>query len=97
MFDVYILRSDSIGRFYIGSTEDLERRLAEHNANLAPATKNRGPWRLVYDEVHLTRSAAMRRERYFKTGRGREDLQRLLAGKAVSPIGRGRRGDTLNQ
>jgi putative endonuclease len=79
MFHVYVLRSQSTGRLYVGSTGDLPRRLAEHQANLATATKNRGPWELVYREKHTTRSAAMVRERYFTTGRGREGLQRLLA------------------
>ncbi len=78
MFYLYVLRSDSSGRFYIGSTSHLERRLAEHNANPARATKNRGPWRLVYQEAHPTRGAAMRRERYFKTGKGREEFRRFL-------------------
>ena len=79
MYYVYILRSDSTGKLYKGSTEDLQRRLEEHTANMASATKNRGPWKLVYYETYPTRSAAMLRERYFNTGKGREELSRLLA------------------
>ncbi len=78
MFYVYVLCSESTDRFYIGSTSDLQRRLAEHNGNLAASTKNRGPWRLVHSEEHASRSAAVRRERYLKTGKGREELRRLL-------------------
>jgi predicted GIY-YIG superfamily endonuclease len=46
---------------------------------MASATKNRGPWKLVHYETHPTRSGTMLRERYFKTGMGREELSRLLA------------------
>ncbi len=84
MFFVYVLHSETAGRFYIGSTSDLERRLAEHNSNLATATKNRGPWRLVHRECFPTRGAAIIRERYLKTGKGRREIQKLLETSAVS-------------
>jgi predicted GIY-YIG superfamily endonuclease len=50
MYSVYVLRSQSCSRLYVGSTSNLERRIQQHNENLAAATKNRGPWRLVYQE-----------------------------------------------
>ena len=78
MFHVYVLRSESTGRYYIGSTSDLRRRLADHNADLATATKHRGPWRLVYTEQHPTRGAAMLRERHFKTGKGCAEIRGIL-------------------
>ncbi len=74
MFHVYILRSEATGRLYVGSTGDLERRVAEHNMGKATATKHWGPWVLVYKEGYPNRGSAMRRERYFKTGRGRDEL-----------------------
>jgi putative endonuclease len=80
MFHTYILRSEVTGHLYIGSTSDLTRRIDEHNAGLATATKNRGPWRLVHSEEYETRSLAVRRERYLKTGRGRQELTHLLEG-----------------
>jgi predicted GIY-YIG superfamily endonuclease len=86
MFDVYVLRSESTGCFYIGSTGDLRRRLDEHNADLARATKNRGPWCLVHSEEYATRSLAVGRGRYLKTGKGRQELTHLLEG--VTPKGR---------
>ncbi|MGO8736560.1 MAG: GIY-YIG nuclease family protein [Terriglobia bacterium] len=81
MYHVYILRSETTGKLYKGSTEYPQRRLEQHSANIVTATKNRGPWKLVYHETHPTRSAAMLRERCFKTGKGREELSRLLAGE----------------
>ncbi|OQW97253.1 MAG: hypothetical protein BWK77_02270 [Verrucomicrobia bacterium A1] len=43
---LYILRSAQ-GRNYIGSTDDIQRRLAQHNRNLVKSTAQRGPWILV--------------------------------------------------
>ena len=78
VYSTYVLRSESRSQLYVGSTSDLAKRLKEHNDNQAPATKNRGPWKLVYSEDLPDRSSAMRRERYFKTGKGREELKRLI-------------------
>lgn len=81
MFYVYVLRSETTGRFYTGSTQDLDSRLVEHNSNCATATKNRGPWRLVHSEAFATRKEAVARERYFKTGKGRIELEAILCVK----------------
>ena len=81
MFHVYVLRSETTGRFYTGSTEDLDGRLLEHNSNCAAATKNRGPWKLLYSESFANRKEAMARERYFKTGKGRAELKALLSSR----------------
>ena len=59
---VYILRSDSTGRFYVGSTDHLERRISEHLRGKNLATRNRGPWRLAYREKFDTLLDARRRE-----------------------------------
>jgi putative endonuclease len=75
MFIVYVLCSLSTGKLYIGQTSDLKRRLQEHQAGNARYTRGRGPWRLVYKEAYQTRSEAMKREKYLKSGKGREDLK----------------------
>ena len=77
MFYVYVLRSGKTGRRYIGFCEDLDDRLRRHNAGESKATKHGIPWTLLHAEGFATRSAAMTRERYFKTGRGRDELERL--------------------
>jgi predicted GIY-YIG superfamily endonuclease len=67
-FWVYILENPR-GQFYIGSSDDPERRLAEHNdaeRGHVTFTHKNGPWRLVWKEPHPTRSAAMARERQIK-------------------------------
>jgi putative endonuclease len=74
-FSVYVLKSLKSGKLYIGQTQDLTSRLEQHNNGSSPYTKNRGPWVLVYKEVFSSRSEAMIRERFFKTGKGREFLK----------------------
>ncbi len=66
----YILKSLSHGTHYYGSTENLEKRLKEHNAGRQKYTKGRRPWVLHYSETFETRQEAMQRERYFKTIEG---------------------------
>ncbi len=78
MFYVYVLRSQTTGRLYTGSTWDLHRRLNEHAQGLSFSTRRGGPWELVHQEQFPTRGEAMSRERYLKTGKGREELQVLL-------------------
>jgi putative endonuclease len=78
MFSVYVLRSVMTGRFYTGYTSDLSHRIEQHNHGITKSTKHEGPWELVHQEHFATRSEAMRRERYLKTGKGREELKRLL-------------------
>ena len=50
------------------------KRLRRHNAGVVSATKNGTPWILVLSEAFLRRSEAIMRERYFKTGRGRDEV-----------------------
>ena len=79
MFFVYVLRSRMTGSLYTGATSNLEARLAQHNSDQSISTKHRGPWDLMDHEEFATVGEAMRRERYFKTGKGRDELKRILA------------------
>jgi putative endonuclease len=74
MFNVYVLRSGKTGRHYVGSCEDLNDRLRRYNAGESKGTKHGIPWTLLHAENVAIRSAAMTRERDFKTGRGRDEL-----------------------
>lgn len=80
MFYVYVLQSDSTGRFYIGQTNDLTDRISVHNSGLARYTRSRVPWTLVHTEEYETRGEAMVRERQLKGGQGREWLKGKLRG-----------------
>jgi len=82
------MESITTGRWYIGQTEDLERRLAEHNNrehNVSKYTsRHKGPWRLIYHEERPTRSEAMERERWLKSGIGRRWINEKF-GRASPP------------
>jgi putative endonuclease len=68
----------STNRYYIGQTQNVEKRLAYHNANYSKALKNRGPWRLVYSEGYAIRAEAMRRERQIKSWKDHAMIERLV-------------------
>ena len=86
---VYLLRN-SAGRFYVGQTENLDERLASHNRKDKLAgkfTRKNGPWSLVWSEAHVTRAAAMAREREIKNWKSAQLIQnRLLNQKRGSVV-----------
>ena len=75
---VYILESELDGRLYKGQTSDIDNRIKEHNSGKTNSTKGDKPWKLVYFETFETRDEAVLREKYFKTGIGREFLKEKL-------------------
>ncbi len=62
---IYLLKSEE-GYHYIGQTEDLNRRLSEHNFHTAHLTKHGNNWRIIYTEEFYTCSEAMKREKWLK-------------------------------
>ena len=75
---VYVLHSGKDRKFYVGSTNNLKKRFAEHNNGLVAATKKRRPLKLVYYEGCLSKIDAFRREKYLKTGWGKRYLKSRL-------------------
>ncbi len=71
MFFVYVLFSSKFGRFYVGMTNDMERRLAEHNNKKMSSTKAYVPWKIIHVEKLLSRREARDREKYLKSAAGR--------------------------
>jgi len=65
------------GRRHIRSCENLEDRLRRHSSGDSKATLHGIPWALVHSESFSNRAEAVRKERYYKTGRGRDELDRL--------------------
>ena len=76
---MYILRSLKDGLFYIGSTNDLKRRFAEHQRGANISTSKRLPLELVFYEAYPTKVDAERREKYFKTAKGKTTLKQMLS------------------
>ncbi|MEK7531527.1 MAG: GIY-YIG nuclease family protein [Patescibacteria group bacterium] len=83
MYFVYILQSQKDFGFYTGLAKDITRRLREHNAGQIRPTKSRIPFRLVYSESFITRAKARSREKFFKTGTGRELRDKILKNKII--------------
>ena len=76
MFYAYVLKSEKNGRQYIGSTDNLKRRLEEHNSGIGGTyTKNNRPFTLIYYEAYIAYDLARKAERFYKTGKGREVLK----------------------
>ena len=76
---VYILRSDmDLRHFYIGFTEDLHSRLANHNAGKVRHTAKYRPWRLKTYIAFSDRAAAREFERYLKSASGRAFAKKRL-------------------
>ena len=78
MWYVYVLRSLKNGRLYTGSTNDLQRRLQEHQRGKNRYTRHAGPFELMYKEEYSTRLDARQRELFLKSGQGRELLKKEL-------------------
>lgn len=78
MYYVYVLQSLKDKKFYIGFSHDLRKRLKDHNSGGTKSTKTRRPFKLLYYEAHLSEKDARRRERYFKTEKGKNSLRQML-------------------
>lgn len=89
MFYVYILISQKNNNLYIGSSNDLKRRFAEHNNGLNRSTKAYRPWELLYYEAHHNKLDAKRRESYLKTNQGAQALRRMIRNELTSRRKRG--------
>ncbi len=80
MWYVYVLKSINHSYIYIGFTNDLDRRLAEHNEGLTQSTKHYAPFQLDAYVAVRTKEKAIELEKYFKTGSGKAVLKkRILA------------------
>ncbi len=75
---VYIIRSKE-GFIYKGMTDNLDRRLVEHNNKaLSFWTKRGSDWKLIYKEEFDNKTDALKMEKWLKTGVGREYLKEIL-------------------
>ena len=78
MYYVYILKSKKNGKLYKGLTNDLKRRIKEHNSGNSTFTKNNSPWELVYYEAFKSEKDARNEEVFLKAGKGKERIKYLL-------------------
>ena len=69
MHRVYVLQNEA-GTFYVGVSEDVVRRLDQHNAGISKWTKGRGPWRMVWSSAPISLGAARKLENHPKRQKG---------------------------
>lgn len=81
MFTVYAISSIKRNYIYVGLTSNLEKRLTRHNRGYEPTTKPYAPFDLIYSEKLETRTEARTKEKYWKSGIGKEKLRSLRDAK----------------
>jgi len=81
MYTIYILRSVSAKKTYVGQTNNLARRLVEHNSGKHAYTKRYVPWQVIYIEEYSGRIESRKRELYFKSAAGRRMMKKIIGEK----------------
>ncbi|MDO8498382.1 MAG: GIY-YIG nuclease family protein [bacterium] len=75
---VYVLSSTLLSRSYVGFTNDLERRLEEHNKGKSYYASRYAPWKIIYTEEVSDYKEARKREKYLKSASGRKRVLKKL-------------------
>jgi putative endonuclease len=78
MFFDNVLYSEKLKKRYVGSTNDVNKRLSEHNSGKSKFTKGGILWKIVYIESFETNSEARAKEKFLKSGQGRKFLDQKL-------------------
>ena len=79
MFLVYVLRDVTSGQLYIGSSNNISRKMEEHEVE-------KPGYSLIYSELLTSKPEALKREKYLKSGSGRRSLKVLLTDKLAGVI-----------
>ena len=74
----YVLLSKKTGKWYIGSTKNLQKRIFTHNSGQNKSTKHGKPWGAICCEICLNQHDARAREKYLKSGMGHRYLKNRL-------------------
>lgn len=77
---VYVLRSSKFERNYVGFTKNLSKRFRQHFAGKNKSTKPYLPWVVLFFETFLPKEEALKREKFLKTGKGREYIKKRPRG-----------------
>jgi putative endonuclease len=78
MYKVYILQSEKNGKYYIGYSSNLDKRIKQHNGGINISTKGGVPWKIIYTEDYNDKKDAWLRERQIKSYKGGEAFKKLL-------------------
>ncbi|MEK7631967.1 MAG: GIY-YIG nuclease family protein [Patescibacteria group bacterium] len=80
---VYILQSKKSGRYYIGSTGNLQERLNRHQQGNTATTRRMGHWTLVFSQEYATLAAARRIERKLKSWKRKDFIEKIISEKYI--------------
>jgi putative endonuclease len=78
MYFTYVLWSEKLQKRYVGSCENINIRLRQHNSGQSKFTKGGIPWKVIYSETFQDISSARKRELFLKSGVGRKFLDSLV-------------------
>lgn len=79
MYYVYVLESLKYGKLYVGFSTNLKERVRDHLAGKSRYTKTILPVKLIFYEAYIEKSDAKRREKYFKTTKGKTTLRTMIS------------------
>ncbi len=78
MYTVYVLYSEKYDKHYTGFSSDFDQRMISHNIlGKKGWTKRYRPWKVIHTEEFQTKSEAMKREKWLKSGAGRDFIKTL--------------------
>ncbi len=80
MYFTYILYSAIKDKYYVGSCENVDKRLIRHNTNHSGFTGKTGDWTVKWTEQCIDKPAALKREKQIKTWKSRKMIEKLIAG-----------------
>jgi putative endonuclease len=78
MFFIYILYSQTKDRYYVGSCEDVNKRLVKHNTNHSGFTGKTGDWIIKWVEEYTIKTDALKREKQIKLWKSRKMIENLI-------------------
>jgi len=78
MYFVYLIQSDVDNSFYVGYSQDPNKRLLAHNNGESTYTRRKMPWKLLYIEEYNSKSEALKREKFLKAQRNTEFYKKLI-------------------
>ena len=75
---VYVIQSAKDKNFYVGYTNNIKKRIEEHNSGHVESTKSRIPFKLIYWEGCMSQKDALKREKYLKTAWGKRYIKNRI-------------------
>jgi putative endonuclease len=82
-FYIYIIYSPATDRYYVGESDNLEKRITSHNSGVSRYTSIAKDWKVVYTEEYTTRAQSISREREIKRKKSRKYIEWLVNNKPV--------------